>query len=102
MLEIVADHDDTDPLGTHVADQFEDPSAWHCQVDELTCSPQILGMPTPPINAFKGYRFPREIISYAVWLYFRFSLSLSKARYRHARHEAFDLWEIFSEELTAA
>ena len=28
----------------------------------------MVGMPTPPINAFKGYRFPREIISHAVWL----------------------------------
>ena len=25
---------------------------------------------------FKGHRFPPEIIEYAVWLYFRFSLSL--------------------------
>ena len=24
---------------------------------------------------YKGYRFPSEIISHAVWLYFRFSLS---------------------------
>jgi len=24
---------------------------------------------------YKGFRFPSEIISYAVWLYFRFSLS---------------------------
>jgi putative transposase len=24
---------------------------------------------------YKGYRFPPEIISHAVWLYFRFSLS---------------------------
>jgi putative transposase len=24
---------------------------------------------------YKGFRFPPEIISYAVWLYFRFSLS---------------------------
>ena len=29
--------------------------------------------PEPPIYA--GYRFPTEIISHAVWLYFRFSLS---------------------------
>jgi putative transposase len=29
--------------------------------------------PTPP--TYKGYRFPPEIISHAVWLYFRFSLS---------------------------
>ncbi len=28
---------------------------------------------TPP--NYKGYRFPPEIISHAVWLYFRFSLS---------------------------
>jgi|GEM_PF-3015852 len=27
-------------------------------------------------DPFKGHRFPREIISYAVWLYYRFSLSL--------------------------
>ncbi|VVE85418.1 transposase [Pandoraea sputorum] len=26
--------------------------------------------------SFKGYRFPPDIISYAVWLYYRFSLSL--------------------------
>jgi transposase-like protein len=24
---------------------------------------------------YRGYRFPAEIISYAVWLYYRFSLS---------------------------
>ena len=28
-----------------------------------------------PIS-YAGYRFPPEIISYAVWLYFRFPLSL--------------------------
>ena len=33
-------------------------------------------MPTPCPDPFKGHRFPREIISYAVWLYYRFSLSL--------------------------
>ena len=27
------------------------------------------------IPNYKGYRFPPEIISHAVWLYFRFSLS---------------------------
>lgn len=27
-------------------------------------------------SGFKGHRFPSEIIEYAVWLYFRFSLSL--------------------------
>jgi putative transposase len=27
-------------------------------------------------GAFKGHRFPPEIISYAVWAYFRFPMSL--------------------------
>src|SRR4051812_44995496 len=32
---------------------------------------------TPPVcPSYAGYRFPGEIISYAVWLYFRFPLSL--------------------------
>jgi putative transposase len=31
---------------------------------------------TPDRLSFAGYRFPAEIISYAVWLYFRFPLSL--------------------------
>ena len=26
-------------------------------------------------SSYKGFRFPAEIISYAVWLYFRFNLS---------------------------
>ncbi|KWO09641.1 hypothetical protein WM25_01730 [Burkholderia ubonensis] len=26
--------------------------------------------------SFKGYRFPPDVISYAVWLYYRFPLSL--------------------------
>src|SRR5690242_7561984 len=33
--------------------------------------------PTPD---YKGYRFPPEIISHAVWLYFRFSLSFRYGR----------------------
>ncbi|MGH8315977.1 MAG: IS6 family transposase, partial [Steroidobacterales bacterium] len=28
-----------------------------------------------PGSAYRGYRFPPEIISYCVWLYFRFSVS---------------------------
>ena len=27
------------------------------------------------MNTYKRYRFPPDIISYAVWLYFRFNLS---------------------------
>src|SRR5215211_2543448 len=33
-------------------------------------------MTTPAPPSYVGYRFPAEIISYAVWLYFRFPLSL--------------------------
>ena len=33
--------------------------------------------PAPPASpSYRGYRYPAEIISHAVWLYFRFSLSL--------------------------
>jgi putative transposase len=32
-------------------------------------------MNTPPSPSYKHHRFPTEIISHAVWLYFRFSLS---------------------------
>ena len=28
-----------------------------------------------PSSSYRGYRFPTEIISHAVWLYYRFSLS---------------------------
>jgi transposase-like protein len=33
-------------------------------------------MTTPTYSSYAGYRFPTEIISHAVWLYFRFFLSL--------------------------
>src|SRR5919199_5402136 len=33
-------------------------------------------MTTPPCPSYAGHRFPPEIISHAVWLYFRFPLSL--------------------------
>jgi putative transposase len=33
-------------------------------------------MTTPVCLSYAGYRFPAEVISHAVWLYFRFPLSL--------------------------
>jgi putative transposase len=33
-------------------------------------------MTTPACARYAGYRFPAEIISHAVWLYFRFPLGL--------------------------
>ena len=35
-------------------------------------------MTTSVFPSYAGYRFPAEIISHAVWLYFRFPLSLRK------------------------
>ena len=35
--------------------------------------------------AYKGFRFPPEIISHAVWLYFRFSLSFRDVEERTTR-----------------
>ena len=33
-------------------------------------------MTTPAFPSYAGHRFPAEIISHSVWLYFRFPLSL--------------------------
>ncbi len=30
----------------------------------------------PPTNRYPGYRFPKDVITYAVWLYHRFPVSL--------------------------
>jgi putative transposase len=34
----------------------------------------MISMPSVP--TLKGFRFPREVISYAVWAYYRFAMSL--------------------------
>ena len=38
----------------------------------------------PTIRRLKGFRFPREIISYAVWAYHRFALSTADVEDRLA------------------
>jgi hypothetical protein len=54
--------------------------------------------PRPPLH--KGYRFPPEIISHCVWLYYRFGLSLRDvsemmlARGAEVSHEAIRLWTL--------
>ena len=56
--------------------------------------------PAPPSRAplYRGYRFPAEIISHAVWLYFRFALShrdieeLLAERGVQVSYEAIRLW----------
>jgi putative transposase len=37
-----------------------------------------------PANRYRGYRFPKEIISQCVWLYFNFALSLRDVELRMA------------------
>src|SRR5687768_12851121 len=55
-------------------------------------------MTTPTCPACAGYRFPAEVISHAVWLYFRFPLSLRMvdellaARGITVSHEAVRQW----------
>jgi transposase-like protein len=36
----------------------------------------VAGMTSSTKSPYAGYRFPGEVISHAVWLYFRFPLSL--------------------------
>jgi transposase-like protein len=51
-----------------------------------------------PVSPFRGYRFPPEIITHAVWLYHRFALShrdveeLLAERAIHVSYEAIRLW----------
>ena len=43
-------------------------------------------MTTPACPSYAGYRFPAEVISHAVWLYFRFPLSLRMVEELLAAH----------------
>jgi hypothetical protein len=48
-------------------------SVWHCQLgSELKDS---RAMKSKRSSRYSGYRFPAEIISYAIWAYYRFCLS---------------------------
>ena len=57
-------------------------------------------MTTPAFPSYAGHRFPAEIISHAVWLYFRFPLSLRMveemlaARGIIVSHESVRQWEL--------
>jgi putative transposase len=54
--------------------------------------------PPPATNPYKRHRFPAEIISHSVWLYYRFSLSyrdveeLMAERGVTLSHEAVRYW----------
>ena len=66
-------------------------------------------MPNSPTPRYRRHRFPKEVISYAVWLYFRFPLSLRMveemlaARGVEVTHETIRQWaEKFGREYAAA
>src|SRR3954453_17635776 len=45
-------------------------------------------MTSTPKSPYAGYRFPGEVISNAIWLYFRFPLSLRMVQEMHLLHHA--------------
>jgi putative transposase len=59
-----------------------------------------MSQPSTRPTLYKGYRFPPAIISYCVWLYYRFGVSLRDvselmlARGIEVSHEAIRLWTL--------
>jgi putative transposase len=59
-----------------------------------------MSQPSTGPTLYKGYRFPPEIISRCVWLYYRFGVSLRDvselmlARGIEVSHEAIRLWTL--------
>jgi hypothetical protein len=64
------------------------------------CSDVAMSQPSTRPTLYKGYRFPPEIISHCVWLYYRFGVSLRDvselmlARGIEVAHEAISLWTL--------
>ena len=64
------------------------------------CSDAVMAQPSTRPMLYKGYRFPPEIISRCVWLYYRFGVSLRDvselmlARGIEVSHEAIRLWTL--------
>jgi len=59
-----------------------------------------MSQPSARVSLYKGYRYPPEIISQSVWLYYRFAVSLRDvselllARGIEVSHEAVPLWTV--------
>jgi hypothetical protein len=66
----------------------------------VVCSDATMSQPSTRPALYKGYRFPPAIISYCVWIYFRFGVSLRDvselmlARGIEVSHEAVRLWTL--------
>ena len=64
------------------------------------CSDAAMSQPSTRPTLYKGYRFPPEIISRCVWLYYRFGVSLRDvselmlARGIEVSHEPIRLWTL--------
>ena len=64
------------------------------------CSDAAMSQPSTRPTLYKGYRFPPEIISRCVWLYYRFGVSLRDvselmlARGIEVSHETIRLWTL--------
>ena len=65
-------------------------------MSELTVMGRVMKQPLDPL--YRRHRFPAEVISYAVWVYYRFPLSLRMveemlaARGIEVSHESVRLW----------
>jgi len=66
----------------------------------VVCSDAAMSQPSTRPELYKGHRFPPEIISHCVWLYYRFGVSLRDvsemmlARGIEVSHEAIRLWAL--------
>jgi hypothetical protein len=66
----------------------------------VVCCDAAVHQPSTRPPLYKGYRFPPEIISHCVWLYYRFGVSLRDvselmlARGIEVSHEAVRLWTL--------
>ena len=66
----------------------------------VLCSDSAMAQPSSRPPLYKGYRFPPEIISHGVWLYYRFAVSLRDvselllARGIEVSHESIRLWTV--------
>jgi hypothetical protein len=66
----------------------------------VVCSDAAMSQPFARPSLYKGYRYPPEIISHGVWLYYRFAVSLRDvselplARGIKVSHEAVRIWTL--------
>jgi hypothetical protein len=66
----------------------------------VVCFDAAMSQPSTCSPLYRGYRFPPEVITWCVWLYYRFSLSLRDvsdvmlARGIEVSHEAIRLWTL--------